>query len=58
MIKVLAAEPKKGASLLVATPPPTLTRLVQRLRRQISLAWYTIPLATQAMLSETDVFAG
>ena len=31
-------------------PPPTLTRLVQRLRRQISFTWYTIPPATQATL--------
>ena len=49
VIKVLAAEPQSkkkewgrgvflAASPLVAAPPPTLTRLVQRLRRQISLA--------------------
>ena len=34
----------------ISRPPPTLTRLVQRLRRQISLTWYTIPPATQATL--------
>ena len=51
---------KKGvgtaASPLVTAPPSNLTRLyynpgLQRLRRQISLDYYTITPATQAMLS-------